>query len=470
MYRTLVTHGPLVGVPSGPYAGGERVVDFHRLPPASQTRLLAAMAGRGPVHPILKTDVRATLRAFRPGVYLFPIDLVDARDPWHMRVLPLGSVRSVGISRDGSKVSLVLAFANGSERSFPVEGEAAAEEVWKLLERAQRRLEELTYGGDLAAAVSLDPFYEVRADGAWDAVTPGARPSFGVRNRSFLYAGAIFALLLPAAIGFRCPRVESGRRAEAAGVPFGAPRDPQPTAVAVVRYGPATPEEIDGALARFRARAASPAVADRVEAFVRAGAADQRPLQVAFTTTFDRSIEDAGLSLPLARHEATDREDAVTRVFAAVFSEAVPSRVLPILPARGGRLPGEPWLSVVAHHRWRAGANGQAPTGPVAALESVFDASFDPADGKPPIVFRLTMPPADTPDARVRDKSLFPKPRRPDPAEALLEAMFSRAYDRLYDELYGMFFTGDPRVPLSARAELDDVARSFGMPPSRQAP
>jgi hypothetical protein len=465
MYRTLVTHGPLVGVPSGPYVGGEREVDFHRLPPASQTRLLAAMAGRGAIHPILKTDVRATLRAFRPGVYLFPIDVVDARNPWRMRVLPLGSVHSARISQDGPRVSLVLVFADGGERSFPVKGQAEAEEVWKLLERAQRRLEELTYGGDLAAAVSLDPFYEVRADGAWESVAPGARPSFLARNRSLRYVPALLALGLPAAVGFRCHRVESARRAPAAEIPFGGAGSPdtEPTLVTVVRHGPATPEEIDAAIGRFRARAASATVADRVEGMVRAGAFQQRPLRVAFSTTLDPSLEQAGVALPFARREAEARKDVVIRVLAIVFSEAIPSRVLPIVHAQAERPPGEPWLSVVVRHTWQTRAA-------TPGLETVFDASFDPADGKPPIVFRLTMPPSEKPEPRVRDRSLFAKPRRPDPAEALVEAMFSRAYDRLYDELYGMFFGGDPRIPLSSRAEMDEVARSFGMATPRDTP
>jgi hypothetical protein len=28
------------------------------------------------------------------------------------------------------------------------------------------------------------------------------------------------------------------------------------------------------------------------------------------------------------------------------------------------------------------------------------------------------------------------------------DAMSARAFDRLYDEIYGLFFEGDPRVPL----------------------
>jgi len=69
--------------------------------------------------------------------------------------------------------------------------------------------------------------------------------------------------------------------------------------------------------------------------------------------------------------------------------------------------------------------------------------------------FRLTMPPPDAPPSSVRPRSLFVVPS--ETSGATLDAnvyplLTARAFDRLYDELYGLFFRGDPRVPL----RLDD--------------
>jgi hypothetical protein len=72
--------------------------------------------------------------------------------------------------------------------------------------------------------------------------------------------------------------------------------------------------------------------------------------------------------------------------------------------------------------------------------------------------FHLTMPPPAVAPAQVRTRSLFIVASADADAGALADAgtlhenvvplVTARAFDRLYDELYGLFFAGDPRVPL----------------------
>ena len=70
--------------------------------------------------------------------------------------------------------------------------------------------------------------------------------------------------------------------------------------------------------------------------------------------------------------------------------------------------------------------------------------------------FRLTMAPPEAPPVAVRQRSLFVVPSDAEGGATLdrtsIRWSSARAFDRLYDELYGLFFRGDPRVPL----RLDD--------------
>ena len=72
--------------------------------------------------------------------------------------------------------------------------------------------------------------------------------------------------------------------------------------------------------------------------------------------------------------------------------------------------------------------------------------------------FHLTMPPPVVAPAQVRARSLFivGSAEVGTLADAgtldanVVPLVTARAFDRLYDELYGLFFAGDPRVPLRA--------------------
>jgi len=113
-----------------------------------------------------------------------------------------------------------------------------------------------------------------------------------------------------------------------------------------------------------------------------------------------------------------------------------------VRPAGGVGGVGLPGLDVKIDVTWPASPTfrrvGLAVHAPTIAFEVALhgEAINDVAS------FRLTMPPPETPPVAVRPRSLFvPEPN----AYSLLTA---RAFDRLYDELYGLFFRGDPRVPL----------------------
>ena len=230
MYRTLGTRGSVFGVASGPYAGKERLVSFGRLSPAAKARLIDALAGRGQLAPILRpaptrqsfilaavVGVLAGLYALfgyrwpaaqgapfalayvggalllallahrraralsydgttiAAGAYLFPLDVIEANRDGTLRLVPLGGVREAAVGgaqgTAGSGPSLVLTFKDGSSRAFPVKSEREAESAYAALESAQQTLEKLTYGRDLADAVNLDPFFEVRIDDSWESVS-----------------------------------------------------------------------------------------------------------------------------------------------------------------------------------------------------------------------------------------------------------------------------------------------------------
>ena len=213
MYRSLGTLTTF-GVPSGPYTGPARRVSWSHIPKVARERLRAVLDGRARPAPIAIRIPRAlrlsrwlgalaclgtfaltalvvhswpaaqpswfaalyalslspivgmaALLAHRrlvrggapidPGQVLLPLDLVTF-DGHALTIQPLGSVRDVGVVSDGAAsgaLRLVLRFESGGEAAFPMPSMAHANRAYDALLHAQRTLEVLSYGDDLASAL-----------------------------------------------------------------------------------------------------------------------------------------------------------------------------------------------------------------------------------------------------------------------------------------------------------------------------
>lgn len=429
---------------------------------------------------------------FRPGVYLFPLDVVDARSTI-LSITPLGSVRTAALRDRGDGAVLDLAFHDGSTFSFREAGAREAQKLAEGLARSQELLEKLTYGHALDLAIANDPFFALRFDAGFDAAAP--RPSVRLRRR--IVGGLLLAAAVATGAGAfsirnglsddilwtdavrwegwhayiertdgRGRHVEDARRlaarawaesSRATGEErIGAVRPRAPSvAPGAASLPSATPDDRAAALARFTARAADEAAALRMESLLESRA----PLEIAFVGHLDRSLEDAPAAarVQLGHRAQTARHHRVAGALGVAISEAVPRSVLDVREVLAVT-PGGPHLLVDETIRWVA-------RGPTSGLEVVYEVTLD-VPGRKAGRFALTMPAPDAPVEKVRDRSLFTfsdfglvtvegVSSRP------FEGTLARDYDRLYDELYGLFFKGDPRVPTS---DADEAAQTFGAP------
>ena len=81
-------------------------------------------------------------------------------------------------------------------------------------------------------------------------------------------------------------------------------------------------------------------------------------------------------------------------------------------------------------------------------LDIVFDVAPIAAGHELPGSFRLRMPAPAAKLERVRPRSLFEVTPALGERRAI-DLLTARAFDRLYDEVYGLFFPGDPKVPIA---------------------
>ncbi|MBS2018554.1 MAG: hypothetical protein JST00_37155 [Deltaproteobacteria bacterium] len=178
-----------------------------------------------------------------------------------------------------------------------------------------------------------------------------------------------------------------------------------------------------------------------------------------------RSTHGEGRGEP--RVDERTRAIATFRAFERIFSEACPAAILKfVVTPESLALGHEPGLDLRIDVAWP-----DAPTWKVAPSPRM---KTPPADGKLPVFaptmafevvlrgagaandltasFRLSMPPPPAPSMSVRERSLFVVTGEPAPEGTfdlrVYDVLSARAFDRLYDEVWGMFFAGDPRVPL----------------------
>ena len=93
---------------------------------------------------------------FRPGIYLFPSGVIDARRSI-LRVFPLSrQVKPVIEER-----SLILTFPEGETFSFPISEKGHTDEIRTVIEGAQDALEKAQAAGDKHSLGVLDPLVDV---------------------------------------------------------------------------------------------------------------------------------------------------------------------------------------------------------------------------------------------------------------------------------------------------------------------
>ena len=226
---------------------------------------------------------------------------------------------------------------------------------------------------------------------------------------------------------------------------------------AVARGGTA-----EGCMASLRARAATthPEVTSIMVGLVTRARRTGDPI---LPVRIEARLGPRPAGAPDSDHEA--RAARTVEAFERIFSETCPSGLVKFVSrnvrqGNGGDLgsAGAPGLDVKIDVSWPTNATwsceshdtssrcslrqrgGLAVHAPTIAFEVTLrgEAINDIAS------FRLSMPPPEVPPVAVRPRSLFVAER----ATEVYPLLTARAFDRLYDELYGLFFRGDPRVPL----------------------
>ena len=139
----------------------------------------------------------AKMLPYRPGVYVFPMCVVDAREKV-LGVFAMTDLANVSNASPGG--SLRLSFKGGGSFSFPVGDAADADLANRSIENAREQVKHALATSDDSELVTLDPFYEARKSwispiGPKQALTDGA-PVW--RKRDWMIAAACGLVLGPA--------------------------------------------------------------------------------------------------------------------------------------------------------------------------------------------------------------------------------------------------------------------------------
>ena len=423
------------------------------------------------------------------GVYLFPLDIIEARDG-QIRVTPLGSLRRAGIKRVGDQVLLALGFdhagsnpSNAADFAFTCVDEAAAEQAYEKLHSAQKALERVTYGRDLEETTALDPLFAIRDTELWAGTTQRVhrslwRPAvmgaaFGIFMYFTLFSIADHLAFRRAqrsydeesylAMGGRLHRAEARWNIEARQV-HSFDHDTDETdktaelaPLAELRHYPDSMLSVD----ELNARKARQIHA--YQAYTSAVAARSIPHDIHFDTRlrqiFWSTSQHGDDRLYVRLRAAPDLERAcadcaelattVVGVFARVLAEVIPPSVVSVSNMRSDDDVSTHALVIDIEQSRRSPPNDPTHEG-LRFVVSALSYGNDVGNA-----FTLDVPDPQTPLQALRDHSVFeehyllsiPGARTYDVA---------RAYDRLYDELYGMFFPGDPRVPMRQPARTGE--------------
>lgn len=436
----------------------------------------------------------------------------DASGDQVIVVTPLGDVREArlrsGTPHTGEHV-LVLMLDGGAEIVFALRTAPEGEHALRRLEHSQSLLEALTYSHELEKALANDAFFDVRVDASWSSLVPSGPVSGAKRRRRAFLHGSLAsagALLVGAVLGWgafvgrgwasdralylRALRIGTTESLDAY---LGRGTSYRDEATALRDRLEEQRAELARAAAQSRSRtrsgfestprseweltpaeaAARGGSAEGCVASVRARASTAHPEVTAILVwlvararrtgdpvipvRLDARVGSRPPDVPDSDHEA--RAARMIEAFERIFSETCPASLVKFaLRKDSAQEVGAPGLDLTIDVRWPAAPtwsceshdtrprcllrrrSGVAIHAPTIAFEVALhgEAINDVAS------FRLTMPPPDEPPVAVRPRSLYVVERESD----VYPRLTARAFDRLYDELYGLFFRGDPRVPL----------------------
>ncbi len=97
---------------------------------------------------------------FKPGVYVFPMCLVDARDK-ALRIFAMTDLANVGRAAAGG--ALRLSFRGGGSFAFPASDQHDADMLNRGVDNAQDQVKHALKTSDDSELTTLDPFYEAKA-------------------------------------------------------------------------------------------------------------------------------------------------------------------------------------------------------------------------------------------------------------------------------------------------------------------
>lgn len=462
------------------------------LAPTWMPPMLLAFGYAAAFVPVARLLQKASVRdRLPPGIYLFPLDVVEASAE-SVRIAPFGSLKNAGIRREDGAIFLELTFDHGARYRFACADEAAAERAYDKIKQAHTTVERLTYQNDLEETVDLDPFFALRGEPAWaDAIA--AKPvALTLRDAIWASAGVLsgtlaFLTVLSVA-DQRSYQRAIGEGSEAAYQEYLAgggrlyretvanqltwlqrdraardheARDHEAEQVLDVipdwrHQSDASMLPATAALRRKRQEetlsryALAAAVAPKApkSAWLRDvhfGGYLARIFQAARERGDDRmyfafSREGVGEAQHELQASLDAREKRLLAAFSRVLSDTVPSNLLEV-SRDDAILTQSPELAVHVHEKITARGGAD------------FDVIFEViplAKGEPlapPMAFSLRLLAPTKRLETLRPRSVFTVaeggPRR------AVDLMTARAFDRLYDELFGLFFPGDPRVPLA---------------------
>jgi len=433
----------------------------------------------------------------------------DAAGDQIVTVTPLGDGRDARIRTSGRRDELVIVLDGGAELAFPLRNEREGEHALRRLEHAQTLLEALTYGRELEKALANDAFFDVRVDGSWESLVPAGPTSGAIRKQRRLLHGSIAtaaAVIAGSSLGWAAfvgrswasdralylralrigtteslegylvrgtshreeathllDRLEAQRVALAAAAKQSRERSRPGFAPSPVSEWELTPEEAaqrrgsaERCLAGLRARAstAHPEVTPIMEKLVERARRTGDPI---IPVRIDAQLGARPSDAPDSDHAA--RVARTLGAFERIFSETCPASLVrfaarPVERANIGAPGLSPGIDLKVDVSWPTTPTWKRPGLAVYAPTIVFDVTLHGEALNDLSSFRLTIRPPASPPTSVRPRSLFvvatDDPERDGGAldANVVPLLTARAFDRLYDELYGLFFAGDPRVPL----------------------
>jgi len=454
MYRELSSREQF-GTQEGPYAGPSKSFDLMELPLHVRERLTVVLHGEGSPKPLLRG--RGRFERSR-ALYLLPLDLVETRGD-RIRLMPMAGLRDMRIEpepRGSARLSLV--FEDGERFSFRVANARAAEDAYANVVQAQGVLKTLSVAPDLAQAIALDPFFAVRSEPAWNALgASGGASESRARNARMHRLGIVgVGCALTAALLFggkaSCkwlaerssvePRVDVGLPAHTS-----APSTPSSANAAMPgplpdRLKPRRALTDTEAASRDRAYAKAEVNfaahgttfgAHAIHELLAYADREGNPFvyfEVGQTRILDADEYDRADDWELGRHTRQ-----VAQAFGMALSQNVPAELLEVtfVPRRAPKEASVLSIDAAIERQgeWK--------------MKFEFTVSVNRTKR-----FTLTLPAPDKPIESVRNRSLFAISEFTVPDERRRLALFARAFDRLYDEVFGLFFLGDPVVPLSS--------------------